>query len=908
MARFQIKIEALDLASPVIGKVSKMLTDLNNAKARIPTTGGFTGGLTGLASSFTAFNSAMTVATTAMGAVNAAIAPINNALKQADDLSNSVFRSAQTITALTGQKLGDSLKLANNVIVDLSDRAATLPGDTQDYLKLFNLISGSLVDATRNGENFNVAEFKQYSGELSQNLFLLGKNIGLTSEQISLSATRALSGQGSFKRLALFMRSPVLVRAMEKELSKMGKSMDDWTILSAKERLEVFNNATKSLVSPELVAQLSDSISGQIEGMKSIFTNPTTGLLSLFRTSEIQSGLIKVRKSALDSYKGLLKQLNSTLMLSLTGIGIVKDGTASDIVNKTMVGIFDGLAAALGRVTFFVQSYGFDGDLIGQKLGEMIGSLPGIIGEAVAGWFGIIKGVDFSDVSKFLVNSIFGFLRGLGSGVVNSAKMLVTSVAPKIASSLFNSMFEAAKGLMVGIVSSAAKNNPISRLFGFGRKAGKDENFSKSGSVQMVNPDVIPNKAAGNISGLSDSARKVLTDAPMMAGIAKAVAAENKVMPAGSKVVVANSSEIIIPRRIANRADGQNFESKDRNSRIALMAMAKNIIPTNSITRQSSLLSDTYSQLSGIASSVIQNQSLQEIPTGENVTAKPETQEKKSGGFFGKIFGGIKKVVGKVTGAVSSVVKPVTDFISPIANFISPIAKFAAPIASFIPGVGTAIAPILSGIGQITSKGGGGVLGGLLGMASDKLKLPSFITSNMPKILGSVGLNNPMADYSYQKPDALKLLQSVVSDSPYLEPFLGGGYVKRNQEGNTQPQSLLGNVPIVKQLSELLTGDNVKDVSDFVSFVRVGAKMGGIRGFLKRVMSPDNVAVNNPMSVARTYNNSNNGDYRRYTNNTTNQTNYNVRMNQDIDYDKLVRQITSGLKQYGGESNLGGLF
>lgn len=214
---------------------------------------------------------AFNVATNAVGDF---IGSINAGIEAQQSLVMTVGQMATIMESTYGEAEGLVLGLQSR----LANAAATLPGDTENYVAFFRQISDD-VGAINKEMNNGVLNTKQYSDEivdLVSKFQILADQPGLTKAQ-GIGAFQSILGGESLDRLEkfeFFRANPSFLNAVKSVVEQQGKNLSDMT---RQERYKLLLQSLDIAVTDDTVNRLSKTLGGQLASLRSQIFDPTTG-------------------------------------------------------------------------------------------------------------------------------------------------------------------------------------------------------------------------------------------------------------------------------------------------------------------------------------------------------------------------------------------------------------------------------------------------------------------------------------------------------------------------------------------------------------------------------------------------------------------------------------------------------
>jgi hypothetical protein len=237
------------------------------------------------------------------------------------DIARSVDMSSKL-----GMSRPDASKMLEGMQIELSNKAAVLPGSTADYVTIMGMINDPLLDASKG----NAEVFKKLSQDLSTQYGAIAGMSGANAQDGGSALSRAIQGTmglGELGMIDLFQKNGAIMKSIRDQLKEQGKTSDDWKNLTNEERAGMLSKAGSSIMTPEKLAAFNGSTDGLIQGIRTTLFDPRVGLFGVMR--RLPDG-----RHVLAGFNGLLT--------SLTGLGSV----ASDVANRLGIS-FDPMAKLL---------------------------------------------------------------------------------------------------------------------------------------------------------------------------------------------------------------------------------------------------------------------------------------------------------------------------------------------------------------------------------------------------------------------------------------------------------------------------------------------------------------------------------------------------------------------------------
>jgi hypothetical protein len=317
------------------------------------------------------------------GAINgakAAVGGLTSALSEAADIQNSNISTAGDFMKMTGKSYAESIGFVDAFTKRMAKLAASLPGQTKDYVTLGKGLTDNLIPAFQNLDGtLQDASFAKSLDSITKNAALRVANTDATTRQASLAISKALSGSASVKglsRLKFFQENPAVLSAIEKEAARLGTKLEKMT---DRQRAEVIEKALA--VPDEVIKASQDSIKGLVEGFRSSLFDPQIGLFGLLRDTDIglsgdQSVMAALSVTAMKVLGpgGLFAQIGETLKL----LGLSTDPMAALFRGVTRFNAWlDGFDAS--ALVSMMTSFDSIGGMVAGAINAMSGGIISLL-------------------------------------------------------------------------------------------------------------------------------------------------------------------------------------------------------------------------------------------------------------------------------------------------------------------------------------------------------------------------------------------------------------------------------------------------------------------------------------------------------------------------------------------------
>lgn len=516
-----------------------------------------------------------------------AVGGLINSFQDAADIQSANIGTAGDFARLTGLSFTEASEQLDDFTARMAVVAGTLPGNTQLYTDLGKGITDNLIPAFKDASGaFDEISFNSTLDDITKSAGIRAANAGLQAKDAALAVSKALSGKSisELSQLQFFEQSPAALAFLESEAKKIGKDLKDMTDA---QRAEVVRKALA--VPDEVINAASNSVNGLIEGFKTTLFDPTVGLFGLMRDLDLNTD---GNQNALANIQNVLKKIfgsdgviaKSGTILSSLGISIDPMKMFADGLGK--VGLWlDGVNSWLGNFAFIAEdTRGFDPKKTFSNMGAEIGKwFAGLYNKLIVGLNGInwgqagymlgdviaeginllgsyIRNIDFTNVAQLFLQIVGGVGMALWGVVTNiewgtigiillkAGAVALAAAGVVMATAIFGlgtAGVAAVGGLMLALVAGFGnvrdffKNNQGRVIEAISELLNKVADFFRNVF-----------KGGGAIGGngkRGDAVRNRATGLDQM-GLFGAISRERKAMPNGSNLVVANDSELILPR------------------------------------------------------------------------------------------------------------------------------------------------------------------------------------------------------------------------------------------------------------------------------------------------------------------------------------------------------------------------
>lgn len=499
--------------------------------------------------------------------------------KTSAEMARGQMGATSANAALLGISWQESTKLTESVSADLSKSALKLPGATKDYLDAFNGVSDTLSMSgglTKTG-------LTKAGNEMVELVAMLGKASGSGSGTTSTVIGKMLgdTGSESLFRIDAFEKVPAFKAILEKDLEKAGKTLGDFFKMSAADKQNALVSVKQKLFSKEYIEAMAYAADSQLDTMVSQLVDPVSGVFGFLR---------KVKMPGEGVASTVWVELGKTIQ-ALSKMGGALMGAMGLAGTDPLVGLINGIRSVrawIENLTGWFQSLANGGEFIafgadfGQSIGNGLFSLANMIMSnlpAIAygfvnilGQVGTIALVAIGTFTTQLITAIPGWamsfgeavmitIGGLGAGFMTFVGPAVTDLGTHL-SNLVNAIGSALASIGTGLKGQFDNmvNAVGSALSGL---AGKVQEMIRS--IPVIG--AIAGRASYSGNNLHLMQRQSMGGLDLSrvgnaysGNLLDAIRTEKNRMPPGASLVVANSSELIVPRdRIGEMAQPLNL-------------------------------------------------------------------------------------------------------------------------------------------------------------------------------------------------------------------------------------------------------------------------------------------------------------------------------------------------------------
>ena len=179
----------------------------------------------------------------------------------------------------------DAGHLADEITTMSAKAAASLPGETKDYIAIATQSFDDIAAIYKSqGKSIKqaTADFKP----MLETWGVLATSVGVDGERAGQDLNRLINGTLSLaqlRRLEIFQKNPLFMKNLKKVSDDMGIDLKNFQNIDIGKRLEIIQKALSGSVTPEQLDALRNSVDGQWQGWKSNLLDPVSGLFGFMR-------------------------------------------------------------------------------------------------------------------------------------------------------------------------------------------------------------------------------------------------------------------------------------------------------------------------------------------------------------------------------------------------------------------------------------------------------------------------------------------------------------------------------------------------------------------------------------------------------------------------------------------------
>ncbi|MBE9110310.1 hypothetical protein IQ273_12895 [Nodosilinea sp. LEGE 07298] len=390
--------------------------------------------------------------TSGLGAATKGVGALLGGMKEVVGIQQSNIAVAGDFMKLTGQSYGEASEFIDNFSASMAKAAASLPGDTKDYVSLGKSIMDNLIPAFKGLDGvLDEANYSKALEDISKMGALRAATSGTDSALAGLGISKLLGGAGigELRQLKFFEANPAVLAFVEQEAQKMGKSLKDMT---ARERAEVLQNALK--VPDEVIAASTQSIEGLIQGLKSSLLDPQVGLFGMMRDLDVNTDgnqtvvqatndlLKKVLSPGgpLSSIRDIFELVGVELGDPMKGLYNAINWTSSKL--DELGSFLDSNQAGIAKFVYGAkQSFELlkeaPGKFISQSINSLLRGFNQSRGEGSTD-YGSIVGKALAQATNFFATQVLSIVRGMDYGALmvglfNVGKLVISGIGSFLA-------------------------------------------------------------------------------------------------------------------------------------------------------------------------------------------------------------------------------------------------------------------------------------------------------------------------------------------------------------------------------------------------------------------------------------------------------------------------------------------
>lgn len=300
MARATIDIlfKAVDQASGTANKIGNAVDGINK-KSELS--------IGKAASLGAAFGGAMMAIEAAANIASNAIGFIGTRISEASQANNDMISTTGMLQGLLDTSFGNAGTIVDKLGDSIFKATNALPGITKEYDELANSIIDNLIPAAKSAEGvLDPDKLIAVTTDLTKTFGLIGRNAGLQRADTTLGLSRAIGGgsMAELRNLGLFERNPALMNQIKEQLTQRG--VTELKELDEKTRIEILRKVGGTLVSPETLSKLTDTLDARIEGLMGTLFDPKRGMFGFLRKLDDRGGK-NVLDAVKDAFDGIMK-------------------------------------------------------------------------------------------------------------------------------------------------------------------------------------------------------------------------------------------------------------------------------------------------------------------------------------------------------------------------------------------------------------------------------------------------------------------------------------------------------------------------------------------------------------------------------------------------------------------------
>lgn len=290
-------------------KLQQFKNQVSNLNPNLGTLTGSLGSATGMAATFGSALAGVGLAAITTGALAAAGAvwKLNGAMESAGKFQTRTIMTSSDIASQLAVPIEEATKRVENMQQRLAKSAANLPGVTQDYVDLFNVLGGTSATVFKGRPD----EWAKQTEDMVTRIGVLAAGSGVDGQQAGSVIGRAISGAAGFGELAtndIIQKNTLFRQAILDNLTKLGKSQDDWKELTSDQRFKVLQEALKVATPDSLINKFNGTYESVTQGFMTYWFDPLSGVFGVLKKVNTENGGIK---TALQSWTEMLMAFNA---------------------------------------------------------------------------------------------------------------------------------------------------------------------------------------------------------------------------------------------------------------------------------------------------------------------------------------------------------------------------------------------------------------------------------------------------------------------------------------------------------------------------------------------------------------------------------------------------------------------
>lgn len=365
-------------------------------------------------------NSAMTglftgagiaVATSAINTVTGAVDGLKTKLQEAAGMELTSITQAASIAKTMGRSLNEVRAAQEGVYGALELKAASLPGNTDDYIAIAGQISGVLADANKNDRGAFESDLTDIASRVGALAAAANADTGMSGSAIQ----RFLGGtstMGELMQLDLFQKNADLTKNLRAEIQKAGFKPDKIKDATLQVRRDILKRALESSMGNDTLKAMGESVDGVIQGWNTQLFGRNGYFSILRRVAGKGKNNFGVDRNAFDAYGDLLKSLNGLFgqfsrLAKMAGFDFDPMAMLIDVLD-----FLRGLSQKTEKFLSGVKSF----DLGSLDLGSIA---SGFLTQLRTTATGFIDRINFGAIGEFTGQMLVNGLR-IGVGIVTN--------------------------------------------------------------------------------------------------------------------------------------------------------------------------------------------------------------------------------------------------------------------------------------------------------------------------------------------------------------------------------------------------------------------------------------------------------------------------------------------------------